>query len=95
MALLSNMPPRIDPGQHLVLRFSEHCHSAPPKHGVPLTTRAVSFFFSCTRFHGAQELMRYFFSADDVEPDTEDTPTMAAFRALGLDPDREPDALKV
>lgn len=43
----------------------------------------------------AQELMRYFFSTDDIEPDTEDTPTMAAFRALGLDPDREPDALKV
>lgn len=42
-----------------------------------------------------QELMRYFFSVDDVEPDTEDTPTMAAFRALGLEPDREPDALKV
>lgn len=39
--------------------------------------------------------MRYFFSADDVEPDAEDTPTMAAFRVLGLDPDREPDALKV
>lgn len=39
--------------------------------------------------------MRYFFSSDDVEPDPEDTPTMAAFRALGLDPDREPEALKV
>lgn len=39
--------------------------------------------------------MRYFFSSDDVEPDAEDTPTMAAFRALGLDPDREPEALKV
>lgn len=39
--------------------------------------------------------MRYFFSADDVEPDSENTPTIAAFRSLGLDPDREPEALKV
>lgn len=39
--------------------------------------------------------MRYFFSGDEVEPDGEDTPSMSAFRELGLDPDREPDALKV
>lgn len=42
-----------------------------------------------------QELMRYFFGSDVAEPDGEDIPTMAAFRALGLDPDREPEALKV
>lgn len=39
--------------------------------------------------------MRYFFGSDVAEPDGEDIPTMAAFRALGLDPDREPEALKV
>ena len=39
--------------------------------------------------------MRYFFGPDVAEPDGEDIPTMAAFRALGLDPDREPEALKV
>lgn len=39
--------------------------------------------------------MRYFFSSDDVEPDVEDVPAMSAFRALGLDPNREPEALKV
>lgn len=39
--------------------------------------------------------MRYFFSSDEVEPDVEDVPAMSAFRALGLDPNREPDALKV
>ena len=39
--------------------------------------------------------MRYFFSSDDIEADTEDVPAMGAFRALGLDPDREPEALKV
>ncbi|CAM9689132.1 unnamed protein product [Ascophyllum nodosum] len=42
-----------------------------------------------------EELMRYFFSSDDIEADTEDVPAMGAFRALGLDPDREPEALKV
>eukprot|EP00903_Cladosiphon_okamuranus_P013611 g12676.t1 len=42
-----------------------------------------------------EELMRYFFGSDVAEPDGEDIPTMAAFRALGLDPDREPEALKV
>ena len=46
--------------------------------------------------HHDQELMRYFFGSDVAEePDGEDIPTMAAFRALGLDPDREPEALKV
>lgn len=39
--------------------------------------------------------MRYFFGSDVPEPDAEDIPSMAAFRALGLDPDREPEALKV
>lgn len=39
--------------------------------------------------------MRYFFGSDVAEPDAEDIPSMATFRALGLDPDREPDALKV
>lgn len=39
--------------------------------------------------------MRYFFGSDVAEPEGEDIPTMAAFRALGLDPDREPEALKV
>ncbi|CAN0227750.1 unnamed protein product, partial [Ectocarpus sp. 13 AM-2016] len=42
-----------------------------------------------------EELMRYFFGSDVAEPDAEDIPSMATFRALGLDPDREPDALKV
>ncbi|CAM9676779.1 unnamed protein product, partial [Choristocarpus tenellus] len=42
-----------------------------------------------------EELMAYFFSGDDMEADTEKVPTLAAFRNLGLDPDREPDALKV
>ncbi|CAM9158979.1 unnamed protein product, partial [Hapterophycus canaliculatus] len=42
-----------------------------------------------------EELMRYFFGSDVPEPDAEDIPSMAAFRALGLDPDREPEALKV
>ncbi|CAM9539637.1 unnamed protein product [Pylaiella littoralis] len=42
-----------------------------------------------------EELLRYFFGSDVTEPDTENIPTMAAFRALGLDPDREPEALKV
>lgn len=39
--------------------------------------------------------MRYFFNADDIEPDPENAPSMAAFRELRLDPEREPDALKV
>lgn len=42
-----------------------------------------------------QDLMRYFFSSGDVEPDVEDVPEMSAFKALGLDPNKEPEALKV
>lgn len=64
---------------------------------IPLNTTSSPTFPSLVsqRTPFLKELMRYFFGSDVAEPDAEDIPSMATFRALGLDPDREPDALKV